>query len=107
MDGENTRGRRRYRPDEQIEDILLRAAWMYYYENKNQSDIAQEFGVSRATVVNYLQQAREHVVADHLVAQVEAGAAAVQIFDSWAGHLSRDDYLTYALPFTIDIVDHV
>ncbi|GKX35350.1 MAG: DeoR family transcriptional regulator [Rhizobiaceae bacterium MnEN-MB40S] len=59
MDGESTRGRRRYRPDEQIEDILLRAAWMYYYENKNQSDIAQEFGVSRATVVNYLQQARE------------------------------------------------
>lgn len=46
-------------------------------------------------------------VADHLIAQIEAGAAAVQIFDSWAGHLSRDDYMTFALPFTIEIVDEV
>lgn len=46
-------------------------------------------------------------VTQHLIAQVEAGAAAVQIFDSWAGHLSRDDYLGFALPFTIEIVDAV
>ena len=31
----------------------------------------------------------------------------MQIFDSWAGHLSRDDYVTFALPFTIEIVDRV
>jgi DNA-binding transcriptional regulator LsrR (DeoR family) len=53
------KARRRYRPDEPVEDSLLRAAWLYYYENRNQNEIAEEFGVSRATIVNYLQQARE------------------------------------------------
>jgi uroporphyrinogen decarboxylase len=38
------------------------------------------------------------VVADYLVAQVEAGAQAIQLFDSWAGALSPDDYRDYVLP---------
>jgi uroporphyrinogen decarboxylase len=38
------------------------------------------------------------VMADYLHAQVEAGAQAIQIFDSWAGMLSRDDYREFALP---------
>jgi uroporphyrinogen decarboxylase len=38
------------------------------------------------------------VVADYLAAQVEAGAQAVQLFDSWAGALSPEDYQEYALP---------
>ena len=38
------------------------------------------------------------VVADYLVAQIEAGAQAVQLFDSWVGCLSPDDYCEYVLP---------
>jgi uroporphyrinogen decarboxylase len=40
------------------------------------------------------------VVADYLVAQVEAGAQAVQLFDSWVGALAPDDYRAYVLPHT-------
>ena len=38
------------------------------------------------------------MMADYLQAQVEAGAQALQLFDSWAGVLSRDDYREFALP---------
>jgi len=37
-------------------------------------------------------------VGDHLQAQVDAGAAAVQLFDTWAGALSPDAYRRWALP---------
>lgn len=40
----------------------------------------------------------------YLRAQVEAGVQAVQIFDTWAGMLSRRLYREFALPGTIRIV---
>jgi uroporphyrinogen decarboxylase len=39
-------------------------------------------------------------VSGFLVAQVAAGAQAVQLFDSWVGALSPDDYAEYAYPST-------
>lgn len=38
------------------------------------------------------------VSAAFLKVQVEAGASAIQLFDSWAGFLSRADYREYVLP---------
>lgn len=38
------------------------------------------------------------VVGDFLQSQVDAGASAVQLFDTWAGTLSPDDYERWALP---------
>lgn len=41
---------------------------------------------------------------DYLLAQIESGADAVQIFDTWAGNLSLEDYKTLALPATQKII---
>jgi uroporphyrinogen decarboxylase len=47
------------------------------------------------------------VVSEFLVAQVEAGAQAIQLFDSWVGHLSAEDYREFALPHSRRILDAV
>lgn len=54
-------GPMRRRPGAQVsgENIVIQVAWMYYQDGYNQRDIAESLGISRATVVNYLQEARE------------------------------------------------
>ncbi|MDM8519454.1 uroporphyrinogen decarboxylase [Anaerolineales bacterium HSG6] len=39
-------------------------------------------------------------IGDYLRAQAEAGAQALQLFDSWIGSLSPADYRTYVLPYS-------
>ncbi len=45
-----------------FEDAVVWAAWLYYADQLNQSDVAETLHVSRATVVNLLQEARERGV---------------------------------------------
>jgi uroporphyrinogen decarboxylase len=43
----------------------------------------------------------------YLNAQIEAGAQAVQLFDSWVGCLSPDDYREFVLPHTKAVIENV
>ncbi len=43
-------------------------------------------------------------VITYLQAQAEAGAQALQVFDSWAGSLSPGDFAEFALPYVQDIM---
>ena len=47
------------------------------------------------------------IVGDYLVAQIEAGVNAVQVFDSWVGTLNASDYREFALPHTKRIFERV
>ena len=47
------------------------------------------------------------IVGEYLLAQVEAGADAVQIFDTWGGLLSESTYRDYSLRSMIRIIDKV
>jgi uroporphyrinogen decarboxylase len=42
-----------------------------------------------------------------LRAQVQHGAQALQLFDSWAGSLTRDEYQRFALPATARVLEGV
>jgi uroporphyrinogen decarboxylase len=43
----------------------------------------------------------------YLRLQIEAGAQAVQIFDSWAGILGTGEYTRFALPFVRDLIQSI
>jgi uroporphyrinogen decarboxylase len=44
------------------------------------------------------------VLAEYTAEQVDAGADVIQVFDSWVGCLSPDDYRQYVLPRTTELV---
>jgi uroporphyrinogen decarboxylase len=44
------------------------------------------------------------ISASYLAVQVEAGASAVQLFDSWAGALSPADYERYVMPYSARVL---
>ncbi|ROR90488.1 uroporphyrinogen decarboxylase [Nocardioides aurantiacus] len=47
------------------------------------------------------------IAAAYLEVQVDAGASAVQLFDSWAGALSRDDYARHVLPWSTQVLERI
>jgi uroporphyrinogen decarboxylase len=53
-----------------------------------------------------LQQLADNI-GDYALFQIESGAQLIQIFDSWAGHLSPRDYDEFAAPYQKQILDKV
>jgi uroporphyrinogen decarboxylase len=55
---------------------------------------------------NFLSKIAD-AIAIYIRHQIDCGAQVVQMFDSWAGHLSPQDYDTFALPYQQQVVRQV
>ncbi len=58
------------------------------------------FMVGKPAAWHQLMTKLSEVVGHYLLAQARAGVDALQLFDSWVGILSPDDYREYVLPYT-------
>lgn len=81
----------------------------YMVEGSGSKDFrhAKEMIFTRSDEAHKLLQKIAGAVADYLVMQIEAGADVVQIFDTWAGILTPDDFRDYSLQYIGDIVRDV
>jgi uroporphyrinogen decarboxylase len=60
---------------------------------------------SAPEVFHALMEKLSVVLSDYLVAQIRAGAQAVQVFDSWVGTLSPRDYEMFVLPYSQKVLE--
>ncbi|WP_374959101.1 uroporphyrinogen decarboxylase [Gilvibacter sp.] len=67
-------------------------------------DKAKEFCFTQPEAAHQLLQKITDTTIDYLKAKVEAGVNAVQIFDSWGGMLSPEDYQEFSLQYINQIV---
>jgi uroporphyrinogen decarboxylase len=65
---------------------------------------AKKMMYSQPAAWNELMKKLVAVTAEYSTEQVRAGADTIQIFDSWVGCLSVEDYRRYALPHVTDLV---
>src|SRR5690606_7564142 len=65
------------------------------------------FAAARPDLLDALLARLSRHMAEYLLAQAEAGADAVQIFDSWAGVLSLEDWETLIRPHLTSLLDAV
>ncbi len=81
----------------------------YMVEGSGSKDFryAKEMIFTRPDDAHKLLQKIAGAVSDYLVMQIEAGADIVQIFDTWAGILTPEDFNDFSLQYIGDIVRDV
>jgi uroporphyrinogen decarboxylase len=81
----------------------------YLVEGKGSKtfDKAKSFCFTQPELAARLLQKITEVTIQYLIRQVKAGADVVQVFDSWSGLLSPDDFDRFASPYLIQIAEAV
>jgi uroporphyrinogen decarboxylase len=79
----------------------------YMIEGQTRGDIsrAKEMLRSEPQMVRELLERIARATAQYLKSQIAAGAAVIQLFDTWAGELSRAEYDAFELPATKMVYD--
>ena len=80
---------------------------MLYGEGKGSKtwDKAKQFCFTQPNLAHQLLQKITDTTIVYLKAQVKAGADVLQVFDSWSGCLSPEDFKLFAQPYLIQIAD--
>src|SRR5271169_1283551 len=83
----------------------------YMIEGQTRGDIsrAKEMLRSEPQMVRELLERIARATAQYLKSQIAAGAAVIQLFDTWAGELTRAEYDAFELPATkmvYDLLEH-
>lgn len=68
---------------------------------------AKRFLYQHRESAHHLLETLSEVTTQYLIAQLKAGAAAVQLFDSWAGELGPDDFMEFSFPYLKYIAQNV
>jgi uroporphyrinogen decarboxylase len=79
----------------------------YLVEGKGSKtwDKAKEFAYTKPQLAHQLLQKITDITIQYLKAQAKAGADILQVFDSWSGVLSPDDFKIFAQPYLLQIAD--
>lgn len=79
----------------------------YMVEGKGSKtwDKAKAFAYSEPELAHALLSKITEITIGYLKAQVKAGADTVQVFDSWAGSLSPEDFKIFAQPYLLRIAE--
>lgn len=79
----------------------------YMIEGRGSKDFsgAKAFCYNNPEAAKYLLETITETTIRYLQAQVEAGAQAVQVFDSWSGLLSAEDFAQFCMPYLSRIAD--
>ncbi|MBW4697685.1 MAG: uroporphyrinogen decarboxylase [Aphanocapsa lilacina HA4352-LM1] len=81
----------------------------YAVEGKSSKDYAliKQMAFSEPDLLHALLAKFADAIARYVIFQIDSGAQAVQLFDTWAGQLNPADYRAFALPYERRIVEQV
>lgn len=81
----------------------------YMVEGKGKTDFLtiKKMAYARPDLLHHILDITAQTVIKYLNAQIDAGAQAVMIFDSWGGALSHDAYKTFSLNYMQKIVSGI
>lgn len=77
--------------------------YMVQGEGSKNFDKAKAFIYQHPDAARHVMKELTKATIDYLKAQVNAGAQVVQVFDSWSGLLSPEDFNEWAMPYLMEI----
>lgn len=81
----------------------------YLVEGKTSTDYLEvkRMALNEPQLLHTILKTLADNIGDYALFQIEHGAQLIQLFDSWAGHLSPRDYDEFAAPYQKQILDKI